>query len=272
MYVKNYRAYRALAERYDYATGELRQAHRTMAKAFPDQVPFALADESPSGSANVTETPLVSSSVFNIDDLDMNALMSPASDQHSVQAFQFHSGDSDVIISKHGTQQHDSVNVMSAEGSLQKGLQNEVSKLLNENQELNVKFLSESERAGKAEREVQYLKKALTDMQAVKEAVQFQYQQNVDKLSSLKSELISAEMDSKKLSGQASKAESELSSLKEAIVKLEAERDAGSDKNKDFLERISLKFNFFLKEKKIQTQLIKLYNHHINKIYKLIFL
>lgn len=242
-----YRAYRALAERYDYATGELRQAHRTMAKAFPDQVPFALADESPSGSANVTETPLVSSSVFNIDDLDMNALMSPASDQHSVQAFQFHSGDSDVIISKHGTQQHDSIfgtgvvpgNVMSAEGSLQKGLQNEVSKLLNENQELNVKFLSESERAGKAEREVQYLKKALTDMQAVKEAAQFQYQQNVDKLSSLKSELISAEMDSKKLSGQASKAESELSSLKEAIVKLEAERDAVSDKNKDFLERIS---------------------------------
>ncbi|KAJ3674737.1 hypothetical protein LUZ60_005353 [Juncus effusus] len=31
-----YRAYRALAERYDHATGALRQAHRTMAQAFPD--------------------------------------------------------------------------------------------------------------------------------------------------------------------------------------------------------------------------------------------
>lgn len=243
-----YRAYRALAERYDYATGELRQAHRTMAKAFPDQVPFALADESPSGSANVTEshmpeTPVVSSSFFYKDDLESNTLMSPASGQHSAQDYQFRSGDSNVM----GMQHHDSIfgtgvvpgNVKSAEGSLPKGLQNEVSKLLNENQELNVKFLSESERAAKAEREVQYLKKALTDMQAVKEAIQVQYQQNVDKLSSLKSELISAEMDSKKLSGQASKVESELSSLKEAIVKVEAERDAVSDRNKDFLERIS---------------------------------
>ncbi|EPS71869.1 hypothetical protein M569_02892, partial [Genlisea aurea] len=33
-----YRAYRALAERYNHATGELRHAHRTLAKAFPDQV------------------------------------------------------------------------------------------------------------------------------------------------------------------------------------------------------------------------------------------
>ncbi|KAF1001519.1 hypothetical protein AG4045_014566 [Apium graveolens] len=243
-----YRAYRALAERYDYATGELRQAHRTMANAFPDQVPFALADESPSGSANVTELhmpgiPLISTSFFNKDDSDKNALMSPASDQHSAQVFQFHPGDSDVT----GMQHHDSIfgtggvpgNIKSEEGSLLNGPRNEVAKLLNENLELNVKFLSESERAAKAEREVQYLKKALTDMQAVKEAVQYQYQQNVDKLSSLKSELISAEMDSKKLSGQASKAESELSSLKEAIVKVEAERDAVSDRNKDFLERIS---------------------------------
>ncbi|XP_031477962.1 protein NETWORKED 1A-like isoform X1 [Nymphaea colorata] len=45
-----YRAYRALAERYDHATGELRQAHRTMAEAFPNQIPFNLSDDSPPGS------------------------------------------------------------------------------------------------------------------------------------------------------------------------------------------------------------------------------
>ncbi|XP_047315784.1 protein NETWORKED 1C-like [Impatiens glandulifera] len=33
-----YRAYRALAERYDHATGELRHAHKTIAQAFPDRV------------------------------------------------------------------------------------------------------------------------------------------------------------------------------------------------------------------------------------------
>ncbi|KAJ4769703.1 Kinase interacting (KIP1-like) family protein [Rhynchospora pubera] len=40
-----YRAYRALAERYDHATGALRQAHRTMAEAFPDQVPLDFNDD-----------------------------------------------------------------------------------------------------------------------------------------------------------------------------------------------------------------------------------
>ncbi|KAL3649001.1 hypothetical protein CASFOL_005404 [Castilleja foliolosa] len=43
-----YRAYRALSERYNHATGELRHAHRTIAKAFPDQLPFELVDDSPS--------------------------------------------------------------------------------------------------------------------------------------------------------------------------------------------------------------------------------
>ncbi|KAF5941646.1 hypothetical protein HYC85_019288 [Camellia sinensis] len=46
-----YRAYRALAERYDHTTGELRQADRTMAEAFPNQVPYVLFGNSPSGSS-----------------------------------------------------------------------------------------------------------------------------------------------------------------------------------------------------------------------------
>ncbi|KAL7210150.1 hypothetical protein ACSBR1_031667 [Camellia fascicularis] len=46
-----YRAYHALAERYDHTTGELRQADRTMAEAFPNQVPFVLFDDSSSGSS-----------------------------------------------------------------------------------------------------------------------------------------------------------------------------------------------------------------------------
>jgi hypothetical protein len=40
-----YRAYRALAERYDHANGVIRQAHRTMAEAFPNQVPPVPADD-----------------------------------------------------------------------------------------------------------------------------------------------------------------------------------------------------------------------------------
>ncbi|XP_020586033.1 protein NETWORKED 1B-like [Phalaenopsis equestris] len=45
-----YRAYRALAERYDHATGALHHAHRTISEAFPNHVSLALPDESPSVS------------------------------------------------------------------------------------------------------------------------------------------------------------------------------------------------------------------------------
>ncbi|KAG0451047.1 hypothetical protein HPP92_026614 [Vanilla planifolia] len=45
-----YRAYRALAERYDHATGRLRHAHRTMAEAFSNHIPLALPDESSANS------------------------------------------------------------------------------------------------------------------------------------------------------------------------------------------------------------------------------
>nr|KYP52737.1 hypothetical protein KK1_025481 [Cajanus cajan] len=41
-----YRAYRALAERYDHAMGELRHAHKTMAEAFPNQEHYMMTDDS----------------------------------------------------------------------------------------------------------------------------------------------------------------------------------------------------------------------------------
>nr|KYP74998.1 hypothetical protein KK1_007694 [Cajanus cajan] len=52
-----YRAYRALAERYDHATVELRQAHKTMAEAFPNQEHYLLTDDSPCGSSGTGAEP-----------------------------------------------------------------------------------------------------------------------------------------------------------------------------------------------------------------------
>jgi KIP1-like protein len=40
-----YRAYRALAERYDHISGELHKANHTIATAFPDQVHYAMLEE-----------------------------------------------------------------------------------------------------------------------------------------------------------------------------------------------------------------------------------
>lgn len=42
---ESYRAYRALAERYDHISGELHKANHTIATAFPDQVQFDMQDE-----------------------------------------------------------------------------------------------------------------------------------------------------------------------------------------------------------------------------------
>eukprot|EP01018_Ginkgo_biloba_P022589 Gb_18486 [translate_table: standard] len=42
-----YRAYRALAERYDHISGELRQVHYSMAEAFPNHIQYVLHGDSP---------------------------------------------------------------------------------------------------------------------------------------------------------------------------------------------------------------------------------
>lgn len=40
-----YRAYRALAERYDHVSGELHKANHTIAAAFPEQVQYAMLED-----------------------------------------------------------------------------------------------------------------------------------------------------------------------------------------------------------------------------------
>ncbi|XP_020698182.1 protein NETWORKED 1A [Dendrobium catenatum] len=70
-----YRAYRALAERYDHATGALRHAHRTMSEAFPNHIPLALPDESLSN--NTPESPSPRRAMFGTDDLQKVAFGNP---------------------------------------------------------------------------------------------------------------------------------------------------------------------------------------------------
>ncbi|PKA46061.1 hypothetical protein AXF42_Ash020875 [Apostasia shenzhenica] len=47
---ETYRAYKALADRYDRISGELHKANHTLASAFPDQVQFSMHDEDDDGS------------------------------------------------------------------------------------------------------------------------------------------------------------------------------------------------------------------------------
>lgn len=60
-----YRAYRALAERYDHATGFLHQVHHSVTEAFPDQVPSCLDDSILPAASSEQEDMFVDSREFN---------------------------------------------------------------------------------------------------------------------------------------------------------------------------------------------------------------
>ncbi|XP_060180552.1 protein NETWORKED 1B [Lycium barbarum] len=237
-----YRAYRALAERYDHVSGELKQAQKTMSDAFPDQVPFRLEDSPVKSSAQAVEpnSPEV-----------LGLLLSR---MHAVQK----SGD-DNGTSEWGLKQlHDMLgageemlkNSKFLEGTLKKGvncnteekersLHSQVSELSTENENLKAKVLAESERAGQAEGEVQILKEALAGLEAEKETTFLQYQQCLEKLSAVERDLSAAQKDSLKFNERASEAGNEAQKLKESLIKLEAEKDAALSKHKEYLERIS---------------------------------
>ncbi|KAK4482858.1 hypothetical protein RD792_010030 [Penstemon davidsonii] len=217
-----YRAYRALAERYNHATGELRLAHRTIAKAFPDQVPLELVEDSSSPSKSLardTELPQTPEMKCHIRALfDSYELLDDA-----IKKSEGHREDADLGMRRKGLKQ------------LQEMFEAKevVTQCSNENQDLKEKILQETERAEKAESEVFGLKKVLSDMNAEKEDV-------LGKLSNIEGELSNAQNDSIRLSEKASRMESEVRTLKEVLTQLEAEKNDGLVKHKEYLEKISI--------------------------------
>ncbi|MCD9642906.1 hypothetical protein HAX54_029949 [Datura stramonium] len=258
-----YRAYRALAERYDHVTGELKQAQKTMSEAFPDQVPFLLEDSPVKSSAQAAEPHIPevlrgAHALPDTGDLHQHAVGLLLSRMHDVQKSGSYSGD-DKGTSEWGLKQlHEMLgageemlkNSKFLDGTLKKGLNcnaeekeqslhSQVSELSIENENLKAKVLAESERAGQAEGEVQMLKEALAGVEAEKETTFLQYQQCLEKLSAVERDLSAAHKDSLKFNERASEAGNEAQKLRESLIKLEAERDAALSKHKEYVERIS---------------------------------
>ncbi|KAG6432274.1 hypothetical protein SASPL_103849 [Salvia splendens] len=204
-----YRAYRALAERYNHATGELRHAHRTLAKAFPDQVPVDLIEDSPSKPPGTPET-RIARALFGTDDM------------HELKEDRQMGDEEDLKYIEQSTTFND-----------------QVLKLSNENQHLKDVVAKETGRAGEAESEVENLRRALADIRAEKESVLIQYQKCLAELSSAERELNNAKDDSVELNEKASRAEIEVQTLKEALVQLEVEKNAGLIKHLMYLEKIT---------------------------------
>ncbi|WJX20908.1 hypothetical protein P8452_10395 [Trifolium repens] len=204
-----YRAYRALAERYNHATGELRQAHKTMAEAFPNQEPYMLADDSPCSSSGPEGEPHTPEML------------------HPIRAF---------------LEQVDAQK--DALGLSRKGLKqlNEIfdfSQLSAEKQDAKIQNHSDSEQAGRAEIELEALKKTLADIQSDKDSILLQYQKSLESLSEMEKELNKAQNVAEGLDERASKAEIEIGILKEALAELKSEKDSGLVQYNQCLQRIA---------------------------------
>ncbi|KAK3140180.1 hypothetical protein QOZ80_5AG0397180 [Eleusine coracana subsp. coracana] len=182
-----YRAYRALAERYDHAAGELRQANRRMAEAFPDEYQLDLDDDLPAESAS-TET--------EADSRDMTPFF---------LSF-LNTGDSKKRAKD--DQDHEK-------------LQKEISSLSKENQDLKKKISSVLEKSDQVETEVRGLKEALAQQEAEKEAAVSQCQQSSDRFQSLKSEILHTQEEFNRLKEDMQTGLQNLSSAEERCLLLE---------------------------------------------------
>ncbi|XP_027349957.1 protein NETWORKED 1D-like isoform X2 [Abrus precatorius] len=245
-----YRAYRALAERYDHATGVIRQAHRTMAEAFPNQVPLVPSDDLPGVSSMDTElhTPetLNHSRAF----LDSDELQKDDSTHfHAIKRNASYTDEADSTTSRKGLKQLNDLfmsgepvsHTKFAEGRARRGLNfldtQEINGQENGSHDTGDRVLSESERMTKAETEILALKKALAKLESEKEAGLLQYQNSLERLSNLESEMSRARENSEGLNERANKAEAEVQTLKEALTELQAEREASLLQYQQCLEK-----------------------------------
>ncbi|XP_073005395.1 protein NETWORKED 1A-like [Typha latifolia] len=186
-----YRAYRALAERYDHATGALRQAHRTMAEAFPDQIPLELDDEISPGSFPTEE---------EMRALDMPSatlpLFNPADFLRATRV-------GEEAMSSKSTEAREretwSSNEEEGKDSDHKMLQEELSQLSKENEYLKTQITSELQRGDKAESQALSLKEALSKLQSEKDAALLQWEHSSASLEKLKAEICHTQEELNKL-------------------------------------------------------------------------
>ncbi|XP_042392330.1 protein NETWORKED 1A-like [Zingiber officinale] len=211
-----YRAYRALAERYDHVTGALRQAHRTIVKAFPNKISDEISDESlyesPAPSSRMNSHPMPPG-ISDTDDAGLlgdvlclslhdDAVKSDEaySDESKVDSFE------DIMkqLNEIFASTEDEAGPVFAKGS--EGnfldynfLQDEISRLSMENQELKKQMYSESSRADKSENDVRCLKEICSNEKSEKQDVLVRYQESTERLTYLEHEISHAEAELKKL-------------------------------------------------------------------------
>ncbi|KAL7081130.1 hypothetical protein ACP275_14G020100 [Erythranthe tilingii] len=241
-----YRAYRALAERYNHATGELRQAHRTISEAFPE-VPFELGDDSPSKTEPVTlEVKRRVHALFDADELLQDS--DAGSKKRGLK--QLH----EMLRDKEALHQSSIFSDQRKNGSnevegLKKALldiEAEKEDVLLQYQQCLVKLckiegeINEAqEKSGRAEIEAQALKEALIQLEAEKNAGMVKQNEYLERISNLEAMVSKFQEDAKGLDEKAFEAESESRTLKDKMSGLELEKETVMRQYKQCLEKIS---------------------------------
>ncbi|XP_022956234.1 protein NETWORKED 1B-like isoform X1 [Cucurbita moschata] len=230
-----YRAYRALAERYDPATAELQDAHETMPQALDNQMPPD--DESCSDAESHTpEIHLPNHALHDKGDLHKE-LGSSSSTNQSGSASKAGLKQLNEMFASEGSTE---LQVVRREGEFDgHNLHRVPFQLIRNICVLKPPILWLSERDEKLDSELQSLRKRLNEMESEKEAFFVKYQNSLEKLSSLEKELSSTQKDASGLDERASKAEIEIKILKEALQDLKAEKNAGLLQYNQCLQNIS---------------------------------
>ncbi|KAL1220670.1 Protein NETWORKED 1B [Cardamine amara subsp. amara] len=225
-----YRAYRALAERYDHTTVELRRAHKVMVEAFPNQVPFDMIEDSASFSSESHKEDLQKDDATSKSSLSLlNGSYGTSSDGHEA--------DTEVESLKRTL-----LELQTEKESLNLRYQlslNKLSKFEKELKDAQKDVRGFDERACKAEIEIKILKESLAKLEVERDTGLLQYNQSMEKIADLEA-LVSHEKEyAKELTNQASKAESEARSLKQELSRLQSEKEAGLIRYNKSLELIS---------------------------------
>ncbi|CAN7111765.1 unnamed protein product [Brassica rapa subsp. narinosa] len=226
-----YRAYRALAERYDHATVELRHAHKTMAEAFPNQVPFDMIEDSASSSCSEPRTPektppgiqpFYDSDSAATSRRGLSHVGSSETDVESLKRALVELGAEKEALN---LQYQLSLNILSR---LEKDLKDA---------QMDVNGLDE--RASKAEIESRILAQGLAKLEAERDTALLRYNQSMRKIADLEGSYAHAQEDVKGLTNRATEAETEAETLKQAQSRLHSEKEAGLTRYNQCLVMIS---------------------------------
>ncbi|KAH0908299.1 hypothetical protein HID58_031620 [Brassica napus] len=223
-----YRAYRALAERYNHATVVIHKAHQTIAEELPNQVSFIFGDESHAGADGDPQTPDMRPPIRarGEDDVPFGKAR---------KGLKFDDGDETVSESERASKAEaevaalkDFISKMEAEkeatlAQFEKNLERlsnletEISRAQEDSARLN-------DKASSAEAEIQILRQVIEKLESEKESSLVQYQQCLQRIADLE--------EARKDAGEV---EAETLALKESL----ADKEAALDNYKQCLTTIA---------------------------------